>query len=88
MSIAAQNWLRGFYWIGVLATVTCLGLVLAGNTELIWRFEHRALPLSWIVAGAAVVSFLVAELVCVLASPAETESRRSQPAPELEAAEA
>jgi hypothetical protein len=65
MSIAKRNWTAGFYagfyWIGIVMTLGCLALVLAGNTELVWRFEHTAFPLSWAFGGAAVIAFLTAE---------------------------
>ena len=50
MSTAKRNWTVGLYdgsyWIGVAMTLACFALVVAGNTELIWRFEHTRLPLS------------------------------------------
>jgi hypothetical protein len=61
MSRARRNWIDAFYCIGVAATLTCLTLILAGNTELFWPFEHRSLPLSWEFAGAALFAFLAAE---------------------------
>jgi hypothetical protein len=54
-------------------TVGCFALVVAGNTELFGRFEHRGFPLSWIVGCAAVVAFLAAE-ACGSVSSQEQES--------------
>ena len=56
---AAQRVLN---WIGVVLTVACLAAVLAGDTELIGRFEHAALPLSWVLAGGAAIAFFATEL--------------------------
>jgi len=60
-STAGSYWTTGFYWIGVVMAIATFALILAGNTDLLWRFEHRGLPLSWAVAGAAVLAFLAAE---------------------------
>jgi hypothetical protein len=61
-----------FYWIGVAMTLACFALVLAGNTEVLWRYEHTGLPLSWVGGVIAVLSFLAAEF-CPLPSGAESE---------------
>ena len=88
LSAAKQNWTAGFYWIGVAMTVACFTLVLAGNTELVWRFEHRSFPLSWAFASAGILAFLAAELGHRVFPPAiEAEDRGLQLSPELEAAE-
>jgi hypothetical protein len=68
-----------FYWTGVTATVLCIASVLAGNTGFVWRFEHARLPLSWILAGAAILAFALAEFVQSAAAKALARSRfRSQ----------
>ena len=61
MSSVRQSWIAVFYWLGVAMTLGCFALVVAGNTELFGRFEHRGFPLSWIAGCAAVVAFLTAE---------------------------
>jgi hypothetical protein len=61
MSTARRNWIAGFYWMGVAMALACLALVLAGNTDLMWRFEHSGFPLSWALAGAAILAFLATE---------------------------
>lgn len=61
MSTVRRNWIAAFYWIGVIMTLGCFALVLAGNTDVAWRFEHKGFPMSWVFAGAAVFSFLAAE---------------------------
>ena len=88
MSTARRNWMVAFYWIGVTMTLACLAFVMAGNTELLGRFEHRSFPLSWAFGGAAVLAFLAAE-ACHPAFPGATkaEDRESPLASELEAAE-
>ena len=80
-------WTAGFYWAGIALTLACFGLVLSGNTDLIWRFEHRPLPLSWAVAGAGVLAFLAAECTSVLFPRRRAEERSSQLASQLEAVE-
>ena len=66
MSSTERDWKAvyhiGFFWSGVLMTVACLALVLAGNTELGYRLEHTGFPLSWAFAGFALIQFLAAEL--------------------------
>jgi len=77
----------GFYWIGVATTIACFALIVAGNTELLGRFEHRGFPLSWTFAGIAVLAFLAAEFSDSTPSrPDESEVPGLQPAPEWEAA--
>lgn len=88
MSTSKRNWTAGFYWIGVAMTLAFFALVLAGNTELGWRFEHRGLPLSWAFAGVAVLAFLAAEFCdSIFSLPSEAEDRSSQLSKEWEAAE-
>ena len=88
MSIARRIWIDAFYWIGVTMTLACFAFVMAGNTELVGRFEHRGFPLSWAFGIAAVLTFLAAE-ACHSAFPGatETEDRPSPLAAELEAVE-
>ena len=87
-STTQRSWTAGFYWIGVASTLACVAFVLAGNTELVWRFEHTGLPLSWAFGGAAILAFLVDEFCDSTASlPSEAEDRRSQLSPEWEAVE-
>lgn len=70
---------KGFNWIGVVLTLACFGVVLAGNTELVWRFEHAGFPLSWVLAGAAVLAFLATEFCDSTASlPSEEEDLSAQ----------
>jgi hypothetical protein len=88
MSTPERSWTTGFYWIGVAMTLTCFALVLAGNTELGWRFEHRGFPLSWAFAGAAVLAFLAAEFChSVFSLSSDAEDRSSQLSTEWEATE-
>ena len=87
MSTARRNWIGGFYWIGVTMTLACVAFVMAGNTELAGRFEHRGFPLSWAFGVAAVLAFLAAEAFYTAPSDtAKTEDRISV-ASELEAVE-
>ena len=77
MSTAKRIGIAGFYWIGVAMTIACLALVLAGNTEFVWRFEHRAFPLSWAIAGIAMLAFLAAEFGHYLPSKAKVRTSQS-----------
>ena len=92
MSTTERDWTAafrtGFYWIGMVMTLACLTFVLASNTELLFRFEHTAFPLSWAFAGLAVVAFLAAESCQPAESlTSETEDESSQLVPEWEAVE-
>ena len=87
MSTVKRIWTTGFYWIGVAMTLACFAFVLAGNTELFWRFEHRGFPLSWAFAGAAVLAFLGAEFCHSAFSLPSEADLNSQLSPELAAAE-
>jgi hypothetical protein len=79
---------RVFNWIGVVLTLACFAVVTASNTELIWRFEHAGLPLSWVLAGAAVLAFLATEFCDSTASlPSEEEDSSSQFSSEWETVE-
>jgi hypothetical protein len=87
MSSIRRNWIAVFYWIGVATTLGCLALIVAGNTELFGRFEHRGLPLSWIVGCVAVVAFLAAEACGSVSSQAQEAvlpAELSQASPSLE----
>lgn len=91
MSANDRTWIAfsaGLYWIGMVMTLTCLAIIVAGNTELFYRFEHTPFPLSWAFAGLAVLAFLAAEL-CGPAdfSEREAEDENLQYVPEWEAVE-
>ena len=66
-----------FYWIGIAMAVACVFLILAGNTESLWRFEHARIPLSWVAGAVAMLAFLLAEL-CDSALAAVSETQPSQ----------
>jgi hypothetical protein len=88
MNTARRSWIAAFYWLGVTMTLGCLALVVAGNTDLVGRFEHKGFPLSWAFGVAAVVAFLAAEASHTAFSGAtQTEDRNSPLSSELEAAE-
>jgi threonine/homoserine/homoserine lactone efflux protein len=87
VSTAPRSWAAGLYWIGVAMTVACLALVVAGNTELLSRFEHTAFPLSWAFAGGAVLAFVAFELCDSARSLPREVEERSQLSPEWEAVE-
>ena len=88
MSTAKRNWIAGFYWMGVAMALACFALVLTGNTDLVWRFEHSGFPLSWAFAGAAILAFLSTEF-CYSAFfvPAKVKDPTSQLSAEWETAE-
>jgi hypothetical protein len=75
-----------FYWIGVAASVACVAVVLARDSSLFWRWEHRGMPLSGVLAGAAAIAFLVAELCDALYGPGESQQQESLPALHMEQA--
>jgi len=92
MSTTKRTWTKGlyagFYWLGLAMTLACLALILGGNTDLLYRFEHTSFPLSWVSAGIALLAFLAAELchsTDSVAPGAEPESPEF--APEWEAVE-
>jgi hypothetical protein len=79
MSTIQRSWATGFYWAGVALAVAFLALVWAGNTELLWRFEHSGFPVSWVLAGGAVIAFLAFELCDTRVSlPCEAVERSTE----------
>jgi hypothetical protein len=83
MSTAKRSWAAFFFSIGVITTLVCFALVLGGNTQALYRFEHRGFPLSWAFAGAAALAFMAAEYFDEARSKAsEPMVRRPQYAPE------
>ena len=79
-----------FYWTGVVMAFASVAVVLAGNTEPVYRFEHARFPLLWAFAGVTVIAFLAAEL-CLLAAvrndkPEEGSSQVPATAPPAPAA--
>ncbi len=63
-----------FYWIGIVMIIACLAVILVGNTEAVYRFEHTRFPLSWAFATVAILAFLAAEFCHAIDSmPGETE---------------
>jgi threonine/homoserine/homoserine lactone efflux protein len=88
VSVAQRSWTAACYWIGIAMTLACLVLIVAGNTELFWRFEHTPLPLSWVFAGVAVLAFVAFEFCESAPSPPrEAEDRSSQLSREWEPVE-
>jgi hypothetical protein len=88
MSTAKRHSSAGFYWIGVALALACFGLVLAGNTEGLWQFEHAQVPLSWLFGGTAILAFLAAEFCHIPGPvPVEEEEEISEFSPEWEAVE-
>jgi hypothetical protein len=63
------------YWLGVIATLGSIGLVLVGNTKWGATVQHTSFPLAWKFAGGAVIAFLVGE-ICHPAFPLHTDSRK------------
>jgi hypothetical protein len=58
---------HAFYWAGVAMAFACIAVVLVGNTEPVYRFEHTRFSLLWAFAGVTVIAFLAAELCIVFA---------------------
>ena len=93
MFTTKRDWTVGFYagffWLGIAMTLACLALIVAGNTELLYRFEHTRFPLSWAFAGIAVLAFIATEFCHPAGAPAaEAEDGSPQLAPEWETVEA
>ena len=80
-----RDWKSGswavFFWSGVVMALACLALVLAGNTEMVFRLERTSLPLSWVFGIVAILEFATAE-IChhADARARDGEKRPSQPA--------
>ena len=88
MSSVNRHMAAGFYCIGIVMTLGCLAMVLAGNTDLVWPFEHRSFPLSWALGATAILAFLASEFSpAPLSLPDESQEQASELTPELEAAE-
>jgi hypothetical protein len=51
-----------FYWVGVVATLGSISLVLLGNTKWGAQVQHTSFPLAWKFAIVAVVAFLAGEV--------------------------
>lgn len=49
------------FWIGVAFVVATLSVVACSNTTLMRPLERSTVPLSWILAGAAVTILFIAE---------------------------
>ena len=94
MPTAKRNLMDCFLGIGVLMTLASLAVILASNTGLVWPLEHTGFPLSWMLAGLAILAFLAAELchddassLPVHEAEEEEEEESSQLTPEWEAVE-
>jgi hypothetical protein len=88
VSRARWNWTAGFYWIGSAMALACFAVVFAGNTELLWRFEHGVFPLSWAIGAGSVLAFLAYEFIPSASSRySEAEERVWQPYTDWETAE-
>jgi hypothetical protein len=93
MSTTKRNWVAGYYagffWMGVVMTLACIALILAGNTETFYRLERTSFPLSWAFAGVAILEFLAAEICHHYDSAArEAQNRSSRSVRDREALEA
>jgi hypothetical protein len=79
---------RTFCGLGLVMTLATLALILAGNTEFAYRFEHSRFPLSWGFAAVAILAFLAAEVCQLRNSPAhQPEQEDAELVPEWEAVE-
>ena len=85
---ARRRWTTVFYSLGLVMTLAFIALVLAGNVDLVWRFEHTGFPLSWMFGVTAILAFLVAEFCDSLLVPSTRKEERSpQVVPEWETIE-
>jgi hypothetical protein len=87
MASIRRNCEAGFYWVGIAMTLASLALILTGNSDLGWRFEHQGFPLSWAFAAAAILAFLATEHSPASSHPSEAEGNSPQFSPDFEVAE-
>jgi hypothetical protein len=64
-----------FFWIGVAMSVSCVLVVLARDTSMIFPFEQKNPPLSGVLAAIAALAFLATELSDSLSGPSQTPDR-------------
>jgi hypothetical protein len=76
---------NAFYWLGILTTVACFALVLAGNTEVLWRFEHVGFPISWAFGAIAVLAFTAVEVCSPPPNVSTASEEEFAPSPDWEA---
>jgi|ERR1700733_12062672 len=57
-----------FFWIGVAFAVASLSVVAIGNAASISHLERQPVPVSWLLAGIAIIALMVAEQ-CNSAAP-------------------
>ena len=50
-----------FFWIGAACAGACLIVVVTGHTVFGSSLEHMPVPLSWALAGAAIIALSVTE---------------------------
>lgn len=82
MSRSAEKWSSigaAFYWIGLAFAIAAFFVVGATNTEIGERLEHGTVPLSWILAGIAIVALLACERCNSLTSPVADATAPAEP---------
>lgn len=57
------------FWIGAGFALSSFCVVGASGTLFISRLEHHTVPLSWLLAGFAIVAFFIAECCNSAATP-------------------
>lgn len=68
-----------FFWFGVAMSISCVLVVLARDTRIIFPFEQKSLPLSGLFAALAALAFLATELSDSLSRP----RRKTERTPEI-----
>jgi hypothetical protein len=71
-----------FFWMGVACAAASICVVCTSNTSLISQFERQGAPLSWLLAGLAMVSLVIAEqlhLATTATRDAAREARKPVP---------
>lgn len=76
-----------FFWLGVLFAVAAFTVVGASNTEAISRLEHGTVPLSWLLAGLAIVALMIAEYFKCAAMNESSDAAPAREPQTLETAE-
>ena len=87
VSTAQRSWITGLYWTGIAMAAASLAVVLAGNTELVSRFEYAGFPLSWVFAGVSIFALVAFEFCDRTFSTSERQDRSYHPSPRWETAE-
>jgi hypothetical protein len=72
-----------FFWIGVAFAVASLSVVAASNAASMSHLERQPVPVSWLLAGMAIIALMIAER-CNSTAPSPNTGEPVKPAePEI-----